>query len=422
METKSTIEMRNVLFTLVIFLLSYSLSFSQEVYENGYIVQLKGDTIHGFIKLNNLESYQKQVVFKKGKNEVEQLFLPKDIAEYCIGENTIYRSFEFQLMDSYSVLLDQREHKFLKAITLGKFMFFKYFKHNNTMFYLFTQEEGLVPLKSELDKFKFTRRKNGGIVLESGQVFLNISKGYYLSENKRQHYYYDGEELFVLKNKYNQYLSRLENENGCVDRKIKNDFEKSESNLKRFSKHLYQCKIPYEKYEKVKKKPLFQVSLLGGVAYNSFNSDFGLERKISLEIRENNFSPNVSILIRRSWYNGESIDQPERVEHPRVFVSTEYLRYMYRNPTANTVRLNYHILQGRNFRPYIGSGIKTIHYPFVSIGEDSGERVEVSKGRLLRVIGNIGMDYYFLGFNQVRLEAGYDNGFEVGLSYGVCFK
>ena len=115
------------LFFTITIILSYSSTFlAQEVFQKGYIVQTNNDTIKGYVLTNKSEDYHDEVIFKSSKKAQKEKYLPNQLLSFCIEKNNVYRSFNFQLMDEHSLLVDEKSQKFLKAIVLSSFSLLSY--------------------------------------------------------------------------------------------------------------------------------------------------------------------------------------------------------------------------------------------------------------------------------------------------------
>jgi hypothetical protein len=64
---------------LLLFFLLPVFSWAQSNYESGYVVTLKGDTLHGFIKFNGWENNPAVIFFKPNPTSNATKFTPKDI-------------------------------------------------------------------------------------------------------------------------------------------------------------------------------------------------------------------------------------------------------------------------------------------------------------------------------------------------------
>lgn len=385
-------------------------TFSQEIFQKGYIVKLNKDTVKGYIQIDSPDAYHDAMIFKKTKKSKVKTYTPSSIKSFCIGKNKIYKAFDFPLMDKNHLLLGTQDRKFLKAISLGVYEFYLYQTDNINMFYVHSAKDGLVPLNSELSKINFKKFDNGVLLLDSGQKILSPTVGYFSSQNKAFKYFYDGNELFILRNKYLKYLSTLESLHECSEFHITNHFRRSTSTLRKFSSNLHANIKAQNNFALVRNKINIQVSILGGYTYNSYNSDFGSEKGFAIELRENNSSPNISLAIGKGWYRGQ-----RTVEIPGNRIKK------VNNPSSTYVRLNYHFFAGKNLRPYIGTGIKEFKYPYIS-GVESSFIFFRGNNFTNKVMGSVGVDFYFLRFNQLRIEASVVDAFEFNVSYGFCFK
>lgn len=88
MKTKNLIK--SIFFTIIgIFL--FQTSFCQENYLPGYIIQLKGDTLHGFIDYRNWAKNPNKISFKKKMTDIRTIYKPIDIKAFSVLDE-IYES------------------------------------------------------------------------------------------------------------------------------------------------------------------------------------------------------------------------------------------------------------------------------------------------------------------------------------------
>jgi hypothetical protein len=88
----------------------------------GYVITRSGDTIHGFIKLNNLVDNQRKALFYQNKNDEKytEKYKPKEIKAYRVGPR-FYESFKFWPQGE-----DRGYHFFLKVIA-GPISLYKWY-------------------------------------------------------------------------------------------------------------------------------------------------------------------------------------------------------------------------------------------------------------------------------------------------------
>lgn len=117
--------MRAVLFILFIF--TYALLFSQEIFEAGYIVNNSNDTIYGELKYRGVFD-NNTCLFKNGTNE--RVYTPLQIKAYGFINGEQYRS------KSINNSHDLQEYVFLQLIIEGKTNFYVYYDqlHNKKLF------------------------------------------------------------------------------------------------------------------------------------------------------------------------------------------------------------------------------------------------------------------------------------------------
>jgi len=89
-------KLKNALaFLCVTFVLSIPAT-AQFDFRKGFIVNLKGDTLHGFVKDQTFDKLSKQAVFKPSRKSKTITYLPGEIRTFGFNDGDIFESFEIE--------------------------------------------------------------------------------------------------------------------------------------------------------------------------------------------------------------------------------------------------------------------------------------------------------------------------------------
>ena len=90
--------------------------------------------------------------------------------------------------------------------------------------------------------------------------------------------------------------------------------------------------------------------------------------------------------------------------------------------TSVGIGFGYHFFPSKNLRPYVYAGFKFYNYSLFSYNTAVYEQPPPTLfDEPLDFFGSnigVGLDWYFLSFNQIRLQASHANGFEYYVGYG----
>jgi len=149
--------MRTLTCSLILLLLCFSKTYSQNDYRSGYIINNSNDTIYGFINYKGNKANAMKCVFKKEENSEEQEFSPNDIKAYRFINNKFYVS---KLLTSNS-----NEKLFLEMLIDGIVDIY-YYRDNKGEHYLIDNGDGkLYELRNDereviINEQKYKRRSN----------------------------------------------------------------------------------------------------------------------------------------------------------------------------------------------------------------------------------------------------------------------
>jgi Outer membrane protein beta-barrel domain len=183
---------------LFAFLLMPLFSLAQSNYKPGYVVNLKGDTIHGFIDYQEWDSNPNSINFKTARdNKKSQSFSPADIVYFNIGDVETYQTYTGKIsMDGTNVSnLSERDTSFkiqsvfLKILQKGTNLeLFSYTDNIKSRFYI-GEAPNYIPVELQYHVYADANAKNS-----SGTITENT----YMKQ------------LFALANKYNAMDDELE--------------------------------------------------------------------------------------------------------------------------------------------------------------------------------------------------------------------
>ena len=131
-------------FLVVVFFSLIQVSFAQQNYLPGKIIQLNGDTVSGLIDYRNWSSNPKIITFKKSEESKPQVFTSKSIRGFFVNnERYVAASFNIEvsptqtnLLTENAVFITNRESGFLTVLIDGKkpLYYFKDAKGKNNFY------------------------------------------------------------------------------------------------------------------------------------------------------------------------------------------------------------------------------------------------------------------------------------------------
>lgn len=133
--------------TLIFTVLIAQTSISQENYESGYLINLNGDTIHGFIDYRNWERNPDKIFFKESTDHIRSIYHPTTIQSFSVSDE-IYESAiintEENPINAYDSVPNEgyyfaNDTTFLQALIKGKkSLYFYKNKRGEDKFYIKT--------------------------------------------------------------------------------------------------------------------------------------------------------------------------------------------------------------------------------------------------------------------------------------------
>ena len=134
-----------VTFSFLFFISSWQYASCQKDFLNGYIINLNGDTVNGFIKYKNTVNNPNEVTFINKLSKEQQTFSPKEIKAYSVKDEFFESanvSTEVGQSDTKEINFDTslkltRINVFLQTIIHGnKSLYYYHGKHQNEHFYI----------------------------------------------------------------------------------------------------------------------------------------------------------------------------------------------------------------------------------------------------------------------------------------------
>jgi len=147
---------------LVILCLLYIYLPAQQIFDSGYIITLKKDTLKGFIRADLESDLVSGVKFKSDDRPELKSFTPSDLLGFRIG-NDIYNSMRFLNTAEDSVI----ETAFVKQLVKGEYNLYAYRKPDR-FFYLIQKDTILYFLYDEVSR-------GTGEIIQKGNYFNYLS-------------------------------------------------------------------------------------------------------------------------------------------------------------------------------------------------------------------------------------------------------
>ena len=135
---------------ILIFSLSPILIYSQDQFKEGFYVDLKNDTIHGFIRDNDWMFSPNHFLFKSSMESDEKKFLPSQVHSFQFLEGDVFIAQTLPVevtptsvnrLVKDSSLNYEDKSIFLKTLIRGKASLYKYSEANFTRYFLFHEGE-----------------------------------------------------------------------------------------------------------------------------------------------------------------------------------------------------------------------------------------------------------------------------------------
>ncbi len=404
---------------LLIFFFLPLCCFSQQIIKEGYIIDLSGSKIAGYHKLYQQYERTNNIFFSTSKNNFKE-YNPSQIKEYGIGDEVIFQSETIPLLDEYLLPSSQTEQRFLKKLIIGEISLFQLLEGDRKLYYVSKNEAPLIPLSYQMK----------GVSAKQINPKEYVVKGKTLSfSDYNDRIKYSSNRFYILRDSvyfaYPTYINTIKEmtseQTKSMNRTLSLDYSK-----KNFATYIRKYNdLKPDKSSKNYKRPFFpQISVLGTWERNKSYSLVNLsEKSLTIEFRNNNYSPRVSASISLNYSSikdtieyyaepvkvgssgGSSIFEIDLIGQQSTFRSQTY-------------RLNYHLLPGKNLRPYAYFGFKFYKIKgrnAYNISRPEAEAIPTVFSGAAEQIG-VGLDQYF-GRVQLRTEVGWGGtlDFKVGI-------
>ncbi len=395
---------------------------AQQLWQQATITTISGQTIRGWAKVDAAETYHHHLAFRIGRSGNGKVYRPEELEAFQLNEGVRYKSTIIPEMAKGNILTGQQKHCFLRVLCTGDYNFYIYQPGGRNQFFYISDANGRIsPLHKKKVSIEAQRVADSDkYILPSGERVINPTGGIFTTNNGT-HYYYDGFQMYVLQNTYVSQLNTLIQQSQCSMIRLDHRFPLTANALKNFSKTLHAC-TKSNNYEVDKKQPIHQVALLANASlwhnggdYNDLKQGLGL----TLEYRQNSLSPSVTFSFRYQnitdgWQSLAQSGDPRS----SFLMLTSGEHYMG--------SLGYHFLPGHVIRPFFQLGAYFSRYDLVPGGTDSNGNEFLLNLGSTQTSGNLfaalGCDFYFLRFNQIRIEANYAEGYSLGAAYGLYFS
>ncbi|MCB0842552.1 MAG: hypothetical protein KDE26_04705 [Bacteroidetes bacterium] len=406
----------------VFFILTPFFTFSQEIYKSGYIIDKNGEKISGQIRIESVQDpyeYYQKVVFKKGNKITE--YLPDQIKEFGIGNSHVFRAFTVPMLDKNHLVQDHAEMpRFLRQMNDGSLILYDLRMENRYWSFYYTKDDG------EIQPLKMTKKEAENLRTETGSYRLSenleindpVNGAVYKTETR---FFLFDKGMFELVPHFKQILIRPLFESGCDISFAETIMEPDHRAIYNYMRSLQKCQKLKDNAIK-KKGTRLNVSVLAmGSTLPGIQSTFEKQRAIGglIEIKELNFSSRVSLAYGRFLFSeGFSYYLDDYIVNSRPTFRTDTME-MKITGISNLLRLGYHFRPQKNVRPFLYAGIQ--RFRLEGTVQDTQELRQVKEVELSVHGANVGvgLDYYFLNINQLRLQVGYAKGFEYFIGYGL---
>ncbi len=232
---------------LLIGLLTFQLTFSQENYIPGYVIKNNTDTLFGFVDYRNWESNPDRIKFKTNIENDPVIFYPTDINEFKVDKE-IYVSgiVDTEVSPIHTDRLSDDPQVNIKVDTAF-------------LQTLFKGKKSLYYYRFSLDKENFYIKQNGEFELLVYKKYLKKQLGLpVINENKK----YVGQLILYL------------NDCETITQKLENTSYGQNSLIKLFQ-YYYKCSPSEIYFQKEKEKAYFEIGVLAGASVTTlkFQSD-----------------------------------------------------------------------------------------------------------------------------------------------------
>jgi len=391
-------------FFLYFLLLSTGL-FAQKIFKKGAVLTTEGQRLDGFVMQKNLSPDADTIYFRTEKSSKDtRSYNPNDLLGYRFGKDRYYMSASVRKLDLFNLPAKNPERLFLQQLNEGQLILFSHQTRRKTHLFLQNDSGQLALLSLKKTPFPDPEPTNARFATDAGLRLLRPAAGETVTDPQGNTYMATNR-LYRLDRQY--ILDLRQAMQDCASTQVSPRLPLEEKAITELVEEYNRCVAPAS-YEKLNRRPWLQISLIGYLGYNDTQYDFyeSLEYGLLLDIRENNWSPNVSLTLGIGRYT-------ESERSTELFIEESEISTL-------TGRLNYHFLAGRNLRPYLFLGFRYFQYDTLFYRNGLGGITSRDSYRdIFSENVGAGLNWYFLNFNHLRLEVGYAGTLEATLGYGI---
>jgi len=390
---------------LLLLLLAVTALQAQKIFKKGAILTTEGQRLDGFLMQKKLAPDADTIYFRNERSsKITESYDPTELLAYRFGKDRYYISAEVNKMEPFNLPGTTAQRLFLRQMNEGELALYTHQAKRKTHFYLQQNGGSLDLLSFEKIPLPDPNPTSAQFTTESGITLLRPAAGETVTD-PQGNIYVSTDQLYKLER---QYISDLRQAmRNCASMQISPRLPLEERAINELVEEYNLCVAPAD-YERLNRKPWLQISVIGYLGYNARQYDLyeSLEYGLLLDIRENNWSPHVSLTLGIGRYT-----ESERMTE--LFIEETEISTL-------TGRLNYHFLAGRNVRPYLFLGLRYFQFDtFFYRNGIGGITSRDSYRDFFSENGGLGLNWYFLNFNHLRLEIGYAGDLEASLGYGI---
>ncbi|MEL7341480.1 MAG: hypothetical protein AAGM67_13445, partial [Bacteroidota bacterium] len=298
---------------------------SQIIQKTAYIVPQSGDTLYGQINISDETQACQSVLFIDPEGN-RHSYTPADILAYGYGHDQHYRRAEVGRTDQHGLPLPQQEAVFLHLLRAGSPNLYQWTHQDGYSLYVQTAGEAPKLLHYQLTKVKQASIGLSKVRLQDGTEFHNLSPGQIAKDEMGRLFIFQDNQLYQLSPQYHLDLTAaLPDDSPAIE---------GELALKKpvILKHIDQR----TSLRKLDRRPRLQLDLSGFIHGLALKNQSGIERGVSLELRNNQFSPRFAL---RYGFSGLTINSDQEDAPLRL--------------TTYHLGINYHFRPGKALRPYL---------------------------------------------------------------------
>jgi hypothetical protein len=235
--------MKNKFILIVITLFTLQITYAQDNYTKGYVIDNQQDTIHGLINYGNWEHNPFRIEFKNHENNVSTVFTPTDIKEFRVSDE-IYVSGFVEAENTPLVTHKLEENPSLKI-------------SNDTIFLQ-------TLIRGEKSLFYYNNRD------DRANFYIEANGEYKLLVHKRYLTKVRGKEYRTKNEKYLGQLSDYLKDCQSISSQIENSTYQRKTLMKLFQ-YYYKCAPKKKDFEKKIGKIRTEFGAIGGLSMSSVN-------------------------------------------------------------------------------------------------------------------------------------------------------